>query len=316
MVAPNDTIIAAYEVDTQTTDHIKFTLSSTEADKGGKDQQLVFYRKRCDYLDPSSVEVHIDEEVNVSADAARMEIHRLYLVPHSTLDYVVNLTLHSDRATAKEVHVPRDCYATIYLFNDYFALSSFLRSNDTTDALSSYSFCNTSTLHFTLIVSKSSYYFLGLYKADRGQIESAGVHISGTLFYLDNMLYEDEWVCHITPSVNSSCNVATGHLTDFAKLCIVITRGTPYVPGTDPSSVAMVAIGNNVIAIDDSYYGTDDIIRLERRLTTYWGINRTAVFVCLFTPLMIGCCVLTMLSPRRTNYGSYVRATRKRLVNA
>ena len=311
VIAPNDTIMAAFEVDTHTTDNILYTLPSSEMDKKG---ELVFYRQRCDYLDPDSVEVNIEKDINVSANVERLELSRLYLREGSSLDYVVNLTLSSPSTTQV---VPSDCYAAVHLFKDYFAFLSYLESNDTSGVLDTHRFCNTTTLHFTLDALKSSYYFLGLYTANHGQVESVSFTVSGILFYYDSsFLYDDNLVCTIIPSINSSCTIHTGHVNDVPTVCIVITRGTPNIPGIDPSSASIVAIGNNGIGTDDSYDNNyDDVIRLDRRVTTYWAINRAAVFACLFTPLMIGCCVLTILVPRRNNYGSYVRNSRKKMVN-
>lgn len=311
VVAPNDTVMAAYEVDRQVTDNIMYSVSSSEANVDDE-EELVFYREVCDYIKLSSVEVHISQVSNVpTAEVARRaEIGHLYLVTDSSLHYTVNLTFSSPAAQA-----PQDCYASVHLFKSYSDLSSFLKSNDTRNAVSSHQFCNgESTLHFTLDVPKTSYYFLGLYTAaNRGKtVKSAGVQIDGTIFYYDASLLENRIVCRFFPSAKLSCTVPIGNntQTNYENLCILITRGSPYIPGTNPGPVAM---GNTGYPSGSYYvYGDNDVVLLQRSDTTYWGINRIAVFVCLFALLMMSCCVLTILTPRRTNYGSYVRTNRKK----
>ena len=307
IIASNDTIMAAYEVDPQTTESIVYSLPEMAGEhlENVSDEELVFYRKVCDYLKPSSVQVHISEVYNVTADVERMGIGHLYLANQSSLDYVVNVTLSSPAAK-----VPQECFASVHLFQDYSDLASFLSSNDTGNAISSHQFCDSSTLRFKLNVRKTaSYYFLGLYAANRGQVKSAGIRVDGTIFYYDTTLLGDDIVCHFSPSVNTSCTVPIGHVKDYQNLCILITRGTPNIPGADPITVAM---GNKGAT---SNYIEDEIIQFDRMITTYWGLNRVAVFVCLFAPLMMSCCVLTILTPRRTNYGSYVRTNKKKPVD-
>ena len=313
VIAPNDTVMAAYEVDRQVTDNILYRISSSEAHsaKDG-DEELVFYREVCDYIKPSSVEVHISQVFGVSTEVTRMEISHLYLVAKSSLHYTVNLTFSSPAAQAVQ-----GCSASVHLFDSYSDLSSFLDSNDTRNAVSSHQFCNgESTLHFTLDVLSTSYYVLGLYiAADRGQVvKSTGVQINGTIVYYDVSLLGDRIVCHFFPSAHKSgsCTVPIGNktLTNYENLCILITRGSPYIPGADPGPISM---GNTGYSSGSYYvYKDSDVVQLERTDTTYWAINRVAVFVCLFVPLMMSCCVLTILTPRRTNYGSYVRTNRKK----
>ena len=309
VITPNDTVMAAYEVDRQVTDNILYRISS-----GKGDEELVFYREVCDYIKPSSVEVHINQVFSVSTEVNRMEIGHLYLVTDSSLHYSVNLTFSSPATQA-----PQDCSASVHLFKSYSDLSSFLESNNTKNAVSRHQFCSgESTLHFTLDVPETSYYFLGLYVAvDRGQVvKTAGVQINGTIFYYDVSLLNDRIVCRLFPSANKSksCTVPIGNktLTNYENLCVLITRGSPYIPGTNPGPRAMADTGYSSGSYYMYMYNNDDVVQLERTDTTYWGINRVAVFVCLFVPLMMSCCVLTILSPRRTNYGSYVRTNRKK----
>lgn len=312
VIGPNDTVMAAYKVDRQVTDNILYHISSSGAHvtKDG-DEELVFYCDVCDHIKPSSVKVHVSQVIRVSTEVKRMEIGHLYLVTDSSLHYTVNLTFSSPTARAVQ-----DCSASVHLFKSYSDLSLFLESNDTRNAVSTHQFCRgESTSHFTLDVPQTSYYFLGLYIAvDHGQVvKTASVEINGTIVYYDASLLNDKIVCRFFPSAHkSSCTVPIGNktLTNYENLCVLITRGSPYIPGTDPGPVAM----GNTGYISDSYnmYKDSDVVHLERTDTTYWGINRVAVFVCLFAPLMMSCCVLTILTPRRNNYGSYVRTNRKK----
>lgn len=311
IIAPNDTVMAAYEVDTRDTHNIQYALSSmTSGEATSNAETLVIYNGTCDGLKASSVEVHINDSVDVSAEIERLAVGRLYLATHSTLDYTVKLSLLSDKA-------PSDCFATLHIFKSYDSFNSFLDSNDTSQAVLSHDFCNNSTINFTLVVQDdedepSRYYFFGLYAANHGQVKSVNVQASGTIFYYDVSSFLLNKVCHIIPSINSSCKVPTGHVTDYANVCLLITRGTPYIPGTDPDTIATVAMGNGIAADTGN---NNDIIQLKRKVTTYWGLNRAAVFVCLFVPLLISCCVLTILTPRRANYGSYIWVNRKKPLN-
>jgi hypothetical protein len=312
IIAPNDTVMAAYQIDTRDTDNVLYTLSSLMGDGEASNsnrysESLVVYNGTCSGLKASSVEVHINDSVDVSAEIERISVSRLYLVADSTLDYIVKLSLSSGGKA------PSDCFATLQVFNDYFNFKSFLDSNDTSQAISSYNFCNNSTINFTLVVKDkpAHYYFFALYTANRGQVTSVNIQASGTIFYYDIESFLLNKVCHLVPPTNSSCKVQTGHQTDNADVCLLITRGTPYIPGTDPdtdtdtNTITTVAVGND----------NDDIIQFERKRTTYWGLNRAAVFVCLFVPLLISCCVLTILTPRRANYGSYIWISRKKPLN-
>lgn len=307
VIAPNDTVMAAYQVDTRDTDNIQYTLSSLiDGEVMNNSESLVIYNGTCDGLTASSVEVHINDSVDVSAEIERIAVGRLYLAPDSTLDYTVKLLLLSSK-------VPSDCFAILHLFKNYDSFISFLNSNDTSQAISSHDFCNNSTVNFTLVVKdKPSYYFFALYAASHGQVQSVNIQASGTIFYYDVSSFLLNKVCHIIPSINSSCTVLTGHQTDYADVCLLITRGTPYIPGTDPDTIVTIAMGNSN-AGDTS--NNDDIIQLKKKVTTYWGLNRAAVFVCLFVPLLISCCVLTILTPRRANYGSYIWVSRKKRLN-
>ena len=297
VIAPNNTVLAAYDLDTQDVDYVTYSLPALAPNSSS--YELVFYREICGYLDPSSVEVDINDDIEVPSDTVRMKISHLYLAKHSSLDYTVALTLSSPE-------VPTDCYASLHVFNDYSALSSFMKSNDKSDVVSSKEFCNASTVHFTLEVSKNSYYFLALHALDPGQVKSVNLQVSGTIFYFDSSLYDR--VCQISPGVNSSCKVAIGHLTDYDSLCIVISRGTPHIPGTDTTIVAPITDANDG-------HEDDDIVQLESEVTTYWGVNRLAVFLCLFIPLIISCCIFTLLIPRKANYGAYVWTDRRQAVN-
>ena len=312
VIAPNDTVMAAYQIDTRDTESILYTLSSLSNNgeaSSDNSEPLVIYNGTCDGLTASSVEVHINDSVDVSAKIERTSVGRLYLAKDSTLDYVVKLFLSSSSGS----RAPSDCFAMLHVFKDYFSLKSFLNSNDTSQAESSYNFCNNFTINFTLVVKDKPafYYFFALYAANPGQVTSVNIQASGTIFYYDIESFLLNEICHIVPSTNSSCKVPTGHQTDYASVCLLITRGTPYIPGTDPDSdsdpdiIATVAMGNN----------NNDIIQFERKVTTYWGLNRAAVFVCLFVPLLISCCVLTILTPRRANYGSYIWISRKKPLN-
>ena len=307
VVAPNDTVMAAYQVDTRDTDNIQYALSSLiDGEVTNSSESLAIYNGTCDGLTASSVEVHINDSVDVSAEIQRIAVGRLYLAPDSTLDYTVKLSLSSSKDHP-------DCFATLHVFKNYDGFTSFLNSNDTNQVILSYNFCNNNTVNFTLVVKdKSSYYFFALYAANRGQVESANVQASGTIFYYDDSSFLLNKVCHITPAINSSCTVPTGHQTDYADVCLLITRGTPYIPGTDPDTIITIAMGNSNAGDTNN---NDDIIQLNRKVTTYWGLNRTAVFVCLFVPLLISCCVLTILTPRRANYGSYIWVNRKKPLN-
>lgn len=310
IIAPNDTVMAAHEVDTRDTDNILYTLSSLTDEIVNSSESLVIYNGTCNGLRASSVEVHINDTVRLSeAGVMRFAIGRVYLAPASTLDYTIKLSLSSSK-------VPSDCFATLHLFKDYFDFKSFLSSNNTNQAASSYNFCINSTIHFTLVVKDSpSYYFFALYTANRGQVESVNIQASGTIFYYDPSSFLLNKICHIIPSVNSSCTVPTGHQTYYASVCLLITRGIPYIPGTDPNTIATIAMSNSNPGASGSDDNNDDIIQLKRKVTTYWGINRAAVFVCLFVPMMISCCVLTILTPRRANYGSYIWINRKKPLN-
>ena len=310
VIAPNDTVMAAYEVDTQDTDNIRYTLSSLSDEIVNSSESLAIYNGTCDGLRASSVEVHINDTVELSAaEIERFAVGHLYLAPDSTLDYTVRLSLSSSKA-------PLDCFATLHLFNSYFNFKSFLNSNDTSQATLSYNFCNNATINFTLVVKDShSYYFFALYTANHGQIKSINIQASGTIFYYDTSSFLLNKICHINPSNISSCTVPTGHQTDYANVCLLIARGTPYIPGTDPDTIATVAMSNNNAGGTNSNDNNDDIIQIKRKVTTYWGINRAAVFVCLFVPMLISCCVLTILTPRRANYGSYRWVNRKKPLN-
>ena len=305
VIAPNDTVMAAYQIDTRDTESILYTLSSlTSGEASSSDSEsLVIYNGTCDGLTASSVEVHINDSVDVLAEIERISVGRLYLAKDSTLDYVVKLSLLSGSKA------PSDCFATLHIFNDYSSLKSFLNSNDTSQAKSSYDFCNNSTINFTLVVKDKPafYHFFALYTANPGQVTSVNIQASGTIFYYDSESFLLNEVCHIVPSTNSSCKVPIGHQTDYANVCLLITRGTPYIPGTDPdpNTIATIAMGND----------NNDIIQFSRKVTTYWGLNRAAVFVCLFVPLLISCCVLSILTPRRANYGSYIWISRKKPLN-
>ena len=323
VIAPNDTVMAAYEVDTRDTDSIQYTLSLSsslttgsmamgEEASNSSSESLVIYNGTCDGLTASSVEVHINDSVDVPAEIERISVGRLYLVADSTLDYTVKLSLSSDSKA------PSGCFATLHIFKNYFNYKSFLDSDDASQATSSYDFCNNSTINFTLVVKDKPayYYFFALYTASRGQVESVNIQASGTIFYYDASSFLLNKVCYI----NSSCTVPTGHQTDYANVCLLITRGTPYIPGTDPdpepNTIAIVTMRNrNAGDTDSNNNDGDDIIQLKRKVTTYWGINRAAVFACLFVPLLISCCVLTILTPRRANYGSYIWVNRKKPLN-
>ena len=315
VIAPNDTIMAAYQVDIRDTDNILFTSSSlvSKVANDGDNKSLVVYNGTCDDITPSSVEVHINDSVDLLAEIERNAIGHLYLAALSTLDYTVKLSLSSNKA-------PSDCYASIHLFKDYFSFKSFLLSNDTSQAASSYEFCNNSMINFTLVVKDSpSYYFFGLYAANRGQVYAKSVNIqaSGTIFYYDSTSFLLNRVCQINPydSINSSCRVPTGHSTDYANVCLLITRGTSYIPGTDPDTKMTITMDNSDTGGANDDDNNDDIIQFERKVTTYWGINRLAVFMSLFVPLLMSCCVLTILTPRRANYGSYIWVNRKKPLN-
>lgn len=311
VIAPNDTVMAAHEVDTRDTDNILYTLTSLTDETANSSESLVIYNGTCNGLKASSVEVHINDTVELSVvEIERYAVGRLYLAPASTLDYTIKLSLSPSK-------VPSDCFATLHLFNDYFNFKSFLNSNDTSQAMKGYDFCNSSTVNFTLVVKDSpSYYFFALYTANRGQVESVNIQASGTIFYYDPSSFLLNKICHIIPSVNSSCTVPTGHQTYYAKVCLLITRGTPYIPGTDPDTIATIAMSNsNPDDTNSNDKNNDDIIQLDRKVTTYWGINRAAVFVCLFVPMLISCCVLSILTPRRANYGSYIWVNRKKPLN-
>ena len=313
VVAPNDTIMAAFDVDSQVTANIVYSLKSTSkgVGEGGRNiedgERLLFYRERCDVIDRFSSKVDSDELVDVPADAARMEISRLYLATDSSLDYTVDLSLSSLVEAP-----PSSCYASLLLFRDYFALKSFVSSNDSRQAVTSYDFCNATRVSFSLDVEKSSYFFLALYVANLGQVESADVRVRGTVFYYNSSLYEDKLVCTLAPPINSTCQIHMGDETDHANdnnMCILITRGTPNIPGT-------VATGNRDVQVNSVGDNVDDIIQFERRRTTFWGTNRTFVFVCLFIPILLSSCVLALLTLRQANYGAYIRnGRRKKTVN-
>ena len=237
-----------------------------------------------------------------------MEISRLYLAADSSIQYTVNLSRLSPVEES-----PSSCYASIHLFEDYLSLQSFLSSSNAKCADYSYEFCgNATNVSFSLDVKKSSYSFLALNLVNPGQVGSVNFTVSGTVYYYNSTLHNDNLVCTLTLPINSTCEIPTSDQSDQAKLCILITRDIPHAPGKASTTVATDshdAPASNIINKDD------DVIQLERRRTTFWGINRVYIFACLFIPILMSSCVLTILAPRRANYGAYIRSGRKKIVN-
>ena len=109
----------------------------------------------------------------------------------------------------------------------------------------------TSFSHWT---PKELVLFLALYLATTGQVGSVSLTVSGTVFYYNSTLHDDNLVCVLTSPINSTWEIPTIDKSDQAKwpkLCVLITRGIPHAPGKASIVVAMsnhdVPVSNMIV---------------------------------------------------------------------